>query len=492
MEVQIKNSDPKNLGYYNPLTEDLTLTVLNSIPHEEHDEYNTNSITINQDKISILKMLSVPPKFTTVRVNTLKINLKVAEETVRDYVQKLYVNKSSKTPVIYSHPILSDLLIIKSSENLNVIPGFKEVIVRKLCGAAVMRGAHVYGQGVLSVNPNIAVGEKVSVYADIEEKCLRGCKMFQGKKRFVGNGIARQSRKELFHNNTSEGLAVEMIEPVYDSPSLGDLHQDILFLQNLPSVVVGHVLCPPPHSVVLDMCAAPGGKTTHLATLMKNTGIVIAIDRSRVKLEQIEKRARILNLSNIKSFCYDSSKIVIRNMDQTEVSGVKIKQSYLDECTHDNAQELTPPFPSLSFDYILLDAPCSALGQRPQLSTNMSIKCLASFPVMQRKLLENAVELLKVGGKLVYSTCTFVAEENELMVKWVLHKFKDIKLIDTQPKLGFQGLFGCGLSEDDCAKLQRFGPMFQCHKNSQNVPKDEQLDTIGFFIAAFTKIEKDK
>lgn len=487
MEAKIKrNLDPIDLGNYNPLTDDLTLAALDSIPLEENDE--CNSITLQKHKISILKMLSIPPKFTTVRVNTLAVNLKVAEKTLRDYIQKLYVDKASRIPVLYAHPILPDLLIIKSSQNLNVIPASKEVIVRKFCGAAVMRGAHVYGQGVLSVNPKMAVGEKVSVYADIEEKCLRGCKMFQGSKIFVGNGIAKQSRKELFHKNTSEGLAVEMIEPVHDSPSLGDLHPDFLFLQNLPSVVVGHVLCPPPNSVVLDMCAAPGGKTTHLATLMKNTGLVIAIDKSRVRIDQIEKRAKLLNLSNIKTFCYDSSKIIIKTMDQAVGSVSKIKQSYFGDCTDNTLQELSPPFPSLSFDYILLDAPCSALGQRPQLATNMSVKCLKSFPVMQRKLFENAVELLRVGGKLVYSTCTFVAEENEMMVKWVLHKFKDIKLIDSQPKLGFQGILGCGLSEEDCAKLQRFGPIFQCHQNSPNFCSDEHLDSIGFFIAAFIKI----
>jgi len=204
--------------------------------------------------------------------------------------------------------------------------------------------------------------------------------------------------------------------------------------------------------------------------------LVIAIDRSQAKIDQIETRARLLNLNNIKTFCYDSSKIVLKSDIQTEIADKNIHQ-------------ISPPFPSLSFEYILLDAPCSALGQRPQLCNNLSVKCLKSFPIMQRKLFENAIELLKVGGKLVYSTCTIVAEENEMMVKWVLQKFKEIKLVDSQPKLGFPGLLGCGLGKEDCRKMQRFGPVFQSYQNSQNSCSGEHLDTIGFFIATFTKIE---
>ncbi|CAL4160001.1 unnamed protein product, partial [Meganyctiphanes norvegica] len=489
MEVQInidKLKDAVDQVNYNPLADDLTLAVLNSIPFEEYNECDTTAL--QKQKLSTLKMLSIPPKYTTVRVNTLKINLKVAEETVGDYIKKNYNDKTSRIPMLYTHPILSDLLVIKSSQKLDVIPASKEVIVRKVCGAAVMRGAHVYGQGVLSVNPNIVVGEKVAVYADIHEKCLRGSKFFQGIKIFLGNGIAKQSRKDLFHKNTSAGLAFEMVEQIHKSPSLGDLHPDFLFLQNLPSVVCSHVLCPPPHSVVLDMCAAPGGKTTHIATLMKNTGLVIAIDRSQARINQIETRARSLDLSNIKTFCYDSSKIILISRNQTIDSQLKTKKMSLEECTNKNVHQISPPFLPLSFDYILLDAPCSGLGQRPQLATKMSLKCLKSFPVMQRKLFENAVQLLRVGGKLVYSTCTIVAEENEMMVKWALQKYKEIKLIDSQPKLGLQGLLGCGLSKEDCAKLQRFGPMFQGQQNTQNSCSGENLDTIGFFIAPFTKV----
>lgn len=87
-----------------------------------------------------------------------------------------------------------------------------------------------------------------------------------------------------------------------------------------------------------------------------------------------------------------------------------------------------PPYPVNSFDRILLDAPCSALGQRPSLNNPMTSKELASYPALQRKLAATAVKLLKPGGTLVYSTCTFTSEENEEQVATLLREHKDMHL----------------------------------------------------------------
>ena len=87
-----------------------------------------------------------------------------------------------------------------------------------------------------------------------------------------------------------------------------------------------------------------------------------------------------------------------------------------------------PPYPPSSFDKILLDAPCSALGQRPCLGNPITEKQLSSIPPVQRKLLSTAVKLLKPGGTLVYSTCTFVSEENEEQIAWLLNHFPEMCL----------------------------------------------------------------
>jgi 16S rRNA C967 or C1407 C5-methylase (RsmB/RsmF family) len=74
---------------------------------------------------------------------------------------------------------------------------------------------------------------------------------------------------------------------------------------------------------------------------------------------------------------------------------------------------------------VLLDAPCSALGQRPQLRNTIKVKELMSFPKLQKKLLRAAVELVKPGGCIVYSTCTFNVDENEKVVLWAKQNLAD-------------------------------------------------------------------
>jgi hypothetical protein len=96
----------------------------------------------------------------------------------------------------------------------------------------------------------------------------------------LGNGIAMLSRLVLFrYVQGVKGVAVHMTQPLYAGPTLTMLEPQF-FLQNLPSIVTGHVLRPQPGMRVLDMCAAPGGKTSHLADLVGPAGCVIALERS--------------------------------------------------------------------------------------------------------------------------------------------------------------------------------------------------------------------
>jgi len=281
-------------------------------------------------------------------------------------------------------------------------------------------------------------------------------------------------------------VAVTMEEKVFDCPSIGDLRNDVFFLQNLPSVLCSHVLGPEKNGVVLDMCAAPGGKATHLASLVGNSGQVIAIDRSQRKIEQIRDNAKKLGLTNISAFVYDSTKLVCEDY-KPDCKKIKLND---DICETKGISDLSltyslPPYTPSSFKWILLDAPCSALGQRPQIQTKFTAKELSSFPIIQRKLLESAIKLLTPKGTLVYSTCTITAEENEKMVKWVLDHFTCMELVDSQPKIGQSGLFNCGLNSDQCKKVQRFGPGMINNEDSE-VTLDR--DTIGFFIAKFRKL----
>ena len=135
-----------------------------------------------------------------------------------------------------------------------------------------------------------------------------------------------------------------------------------------------------------------------------------------------------------------------------------------------------------SFDKILLDPPCSALGLRPKLFVAQnSLKELKKHAEYQRKFVSQAVKLLKVGGYMTYSTCTINADENEGMVSHILNEYPCMELLPIhipfswrEKQLGLPGLDGFGLSANERECVCRFDP-------------SSTGDTMGFFVALFRK-----
>ncbi|XP_069816628.1 tRNA (cytosine(72)-C(5))-methyltransferase NSUN6 isoform X2 [Dendropsophus ebraccatus] len=417
--------------------------------------------------------LSHPPCFTTVRVNTRLTSIEKAKQLLKEEIHKF----PGVIIPVHPHPQLSDLLLIPVIGPRRALTQHPvQVIVGAQCGNAVLRGAHVYSAGILSASKWMKVGDKVSVYSDIEGQCKRGAIEFDGTKVFIGNGIAELSRSEIFCSNIPiKGKGIRMTEPVYLSPSFDNVLPEYIFLQNLPSAVVGHVLNPQPGERVLDMCAAPGGKTTHIATLMNDQGEVIAMDKIANKVEKIKQNASMLQLNSIQAYCYNSTKAAAHDGG-------------------DSSQGSGPPFPPESFDRVLLDAPCSGMGQRPNMACALSLKELTSYQPLQRKLFSTAVSLLKPGGTLVYSTCTITLSENEEQVAWALRTFPCLQLQAQDPHIGGEGMMGAGLSPDELKLLQRFDPSLAVlcdHNDGDHDDKDRtphaNTDTIGFFIAKFVK-----
>ena len=109
-----------------------------------------------------------------------------------------------------------------------------------------------------------------------------------------------------------------------------------------------------------------------------------------------------------------------------------------------------PGFPREVFDFILLDPPCSALGLRPRLSHTVSMEELYGYRNYQRQFIQVAVQLLRVGGVMVYSTCTYDSLENEENVAFILRNYP-MELLDQEESLRFgkEGLANCGLSEEE-------------------------------------------
>lgn len=157
------------------------------------------------------------------------------------------------------------------------------------------------------------------------------------------------------------------------------------------------------------------------------------------------------------------------------------------------ADEEATQFEPESFDHVLLDGPCSAMGIRPRLSQRTSLAQLQQAARYQRLMIKQAVHLVRVGGSLVYSTCTMDPVENENNVRWLLDRYPEMQLVDQSPRLGSPGLTGGtlvpGLSgevemehwltEAESALVQRFDPA-------------GGKDTISSFIAKLEDAEEHR
>jgi 16S rRNA (cytosine967-C5)-methyltransferase len=170
-------------------------------------------------------------------------------------------------------------------------------------------------------------------------------------------------------------------------------------IQDESSMLAAYALGAEQNEFILDACAAPGGKSTHIAEKMNNTGEVISVDLHQHKVRLINDNAKRLGLENIKTSISDS-------------------------------RHLQEKFKTESFDRILLDAPCSGFGvmrRKPDMKYTKTEKDIERLSTIQQDLLMSVSPLLKKGGILVYSTCTVDKEENENTVKTFLDKHPDFE-----------------------------------------------------------------
>lgn len=179
-----------------------------------------------------------------------------------------------------------------------------------------------------------------------------------------------------------------MVEGRHHIPGLPGFREGLFAVQDEASQMAGILLDPQPGERVLDTCAAPGGKATHLAQLMGNRGELLAMDNSASKLPLIQETAGRLGISIIRTRAADLLQ-----------SGA---------------------FPADAFDRVLLDAPCSGLGvirRNPEAKWRLTPEDVTRLAAVQKVMLKNAIRMLKPGGVLLYSTCSTTLEENESVVR---------------------------------------------------------------------------
>ncbi|KAF2620807.1 hypothetical protein F2Q68_00038409 [Brassica cretica] len=510
----------------------------------------------------ISKALTRPSSYSCIRVNTVKTTSEAVIEKLTKILNdsedglKLLQSDGSSSPISKCQiPGLEYVVFVHGSGPHRIEYGYglegppKEVLVSRKCAEAVLRGAQVYVPGVLACTAHVEKGDAVAVCVAMEQPGddeVDMCRSvivdpFYCERRglYIGMGTTMLSRAGMFR--VPHGVAVDLSNRVFRLPSFHNVLEGEIFLQNLPSIVAAHALDPQKGERILDMCAAPGGKTTAIAILMNDEGVIVAADRSHNKVLDVQKLSAEMGLRCITTCKLDALKSVCLpnalSDSTTLVNGENIGsvtnhlssneemasgRSEAEKSPEVNASTEQPSggddvseaeirknkgrlkngrgrtqsqggragksqgFPPNSFDRVLLDAPCSALGLRPRLFAGLeSVISLRNHGRYQRKMLDQAVQLVRIGGILVYSTCTINPSENEAVVRYALDKYKFLSLAPQHPRIGGPGLVGrCEFPDGEWLKpgeeemVQKFDP-------------SSELDTIGFFIAKFSVGPKD-
>lgn len=173
------------------------------------------------------------------------------------------------------------------------------------------------------------------------------------------------------------------------------------YVQDLSSMMVAEYAMPQKNDYVIDVCAAPGGKSLHIAEMLDGTGMVEARDLTEYKVGLIEENIKRHKATNVKAIQWDAT--------------------VLDENAIDKA------------DVLICDLPCSGLGvlaKKPDIRYRMSLEQQKELSQLQKEILSKVVNYVKPGKTMIYSTCTINPDENEKNVQWILDNYPQMKLVE--------------------------------------------------------------
>lgn len=213
-------------------------------------------------------------------------------------------------------------------------------------------------------------------------------------------------------------------------------------VQDESSMLVAKILDPKPGELVMDVCSAPGGKSTHIAQLMEDKGEVISRDIHEHKIKLIKDSVNRLGIKSIKTEVYDATELDENHIEKA--------------------------------DRVLVDAPCTGLGiirRKPDIKWGRNLEDKQEITALQAQILKQSSQYVKPGGILVYSTCTIEPEENEEMVRRFIAENRDFELV------GFEKLVPATLIKTSVKE-----GFIQLYPNIDHID--------GFFIAKLRKLPK--
>ena len=263
---------------------------------------------------------------------------------------------------------------------------------------------------------------------------------------YIRFNMLRRAENEILKKLGEDGIKIEKVEQLRYTYKLvaarkpltrtESFHEGLFYIQDKASCFATEAANPKPGMTLLDVCAAPGAKTTYLAQLMQNRGVIYSIDYSKRRM----------------------------NIWRNEIArmGVEIAVSMI-------ADAYNPlPF-TMEADIVVLDPPCTSTGafrKLPSAKWRITRRSIAKMSEIQWKMINNCAENVKSGGTLLYSTCSITVEENEMLVERFLKWHPEFSLSEITPKIGLPGLRGL----ERCRRL--YPHLHECD---------------GFFIAKMVK-----
>ncbi len=310
-------------------------------------------------------------------------------------------------------------IVVKGPYRVPIVD--KKIIVDYIAAESIMLGAPVYRPGVIGYD-DFRAGEEVNIVAP------------NGYVVAVAEAIIDSWKLKRIRR----GIVARNIVSRYKLPAIREMpeyRKGFFHPQSLPSIAVTHVLNPVAGETIIDCCASPGGKTSHIIQYSRGRARLVSIDRSMPKLRRI-----------------------VETMDR-----LRLPRNYF--LYLGDSRYLDRDLPMLRADKILIDPPCTALGVRPKLAFNKTYRDLLNSVSYQKQFFRPAHRILRDNGVLVYSTCTLTFMENEgnaLYIRDLGFKSLEIEIPYTEK-----------VYIDDIV-VYRFSPLTH--------------DMNGYFIAVFRKV----
>ena len=213
-------------------------------------------------------------------------------------------------------------------------------------------------------------------------------------------------------------------------------NQGLFYMQDKASCLAAEIANPKQGTTVLDVCAAPGSKTTYLSQLMQNTGKIISMDYSKRRLHVWKNVTKRMGTENAEPIVTDVRASMPLNV---------------------------------SADLVILDPPCTStgtFGKSPDAKWRLTKRSVIGMSKIQAEMIENCADYVKAGGNLVYSTCSITVEENEMVIENFLKLHPEFMLVESKPKIGLPGIRGL----TNCQRL--YPNIHECN---------------GFFVAKLKK-----